>query len=402
VSSSSNEPTGHGASGKAKFSAQRISKDEVEYVKLAFQRLQDELAAAFSDVAHGQAYLNDVWSYDKGSGGGRTRVWGHDAVRGAADAYWEKGGLAYSGIHGSDMPATALAKWDVDVPPGTPFTATGVSLVMHASNPWVPSVHANVRFFHAADVWWFGGGIDVTPNYPLAEQAVAFHDALAALYAQHGVDYQQHKRACDEYFYLPHRKEMRGFGGVFFDSLHLNGSFSDTLQFALALGRHVADVVRLFAPNQYRPFTTAMREFQLYRRGRYVEFNLLFDRGTKFGIVSNGRTESILMSLPAVAHWSYNWTPAPGSMEMYVYAFFLVPQPWHCGTVGERQVLLQRIADPPQYARYAARDTPQFVALDDATRGLTLFAPPNRALLAVLVAASFGAGALLVHRLKLT
>jgi coproporphyrinogen III oxidase len=185
-------------------------------------------------------------------------------------------------------------------------------LARHApvSNPWVPSVHANVRFFHAGDIWWFGGGIDVTPYYPLAEQIVAFHDLLAALYQQHGADYQLHKATCDEYFYLPHRKEMRGVGGVFFDNLHLNGgNFSSTLQFVLALGRLVADVVRLFAVNQYRPFTRAMRDFQLYRRGRYVEFNLLFDRGTKFGIVSNGRTESILMSLPAVAHWAYNWSP---------------------------------------------------------------------------------------------
>ncbi len=374
-------------------------------MKLSFQRLQDELSSAFSSVANGQAYINDAWSYDKGSGGGRTRIWGASdgarcGSRGAPpQQYWEKGGLAYSGIHGSDMPATALAKWDVDVAPGTAFTATGVSLVMHASNPWVPSVHANVRFFHAADVWWFGGGIDVTPNYPLAEQAVAFHDALAALYAQHGVDYQQHKRACDEYFYLPHRKEMRGFGGVFFDSLHLDGgSFSATLQFVLALGRHVADVVRLFAPNQLRPFSLDMRDFQLYRRGRYVEFNLLFDRGTKFGIVSNGRTESILMSLPAVAHWAYNWSPAPDSLEMYVYAFFLVPQPWHCATVGERQVLLQRIRDPPAYRRFEPCATPQFVAYDHPS----VRATQRRVAVGVLLVAAFGAGALLGTRLAKT
>jgi coproporphyrinogen III oxidase len=352
--------------------------------------------------------VNDPWTYDKGSGGGRTRIWG---TRGASDVgandarrnlqYWEKGGVGYSGIHGTDMPASALAKWDVDVRTRHALhRVSGVSLVMHASNPWVPSVHANVRFFHAGDMWWFGGGIDVTPCYPLAEQVIAFHDALAALYQQFGVDYQLHKRTCDEYFYLPHRKEMRGVGGVFFDNLHLGaGSFSATLQFVLALGRLVADVVRLFAPNQYLPFTSAMRDFQLYRRGRYVEFNLLFDRGTKFGIVSNGRTESILMSLPAVAHWAYNWSPAPQSMEMYLYAFFIVPQPWHCATVGERQVLLNRIREPPQFARYKRRTTPQFVAYDDDALQVTLLAPQNRTAFVAAVALAAAAGALIGVRL---
>jgi coproporphyrinogen III oxidase len=397
--SSNNNAESHGG-GKVKFTGQQISREEVEYVKLSFQKLQDELCDAFSAVAHGQTFVNDPWSYDKGSGGGRTRIWG---TRGAADVgastrdamqYWEKGGVGYSGIQGTDMPASALAKWDVDVRPGTPFTASGVSLVMHPSNPWVPSVHANVRFFHAGDIWWFGGGIDVTPYYPIAEQVVAFHDLLAALYQQYGADYQLHKATCDEYFYLPHRKEMRGVGGVFFDNLHLNGgNFSTTLQFVLALGRLVADVVRLFAVNQYRPFTRAMRDFQLYRRGRYVEFNLLFDRGTKFGIVSNGRTESILMSLPAVAHWAYNWAPQPDSMEMYLYAYFIVPQPWHCATVGERDVILNRVRVPVQYARFKPRATPQFVAYDDEQLQVTLLAPQNRTAfaLAVVLAAAVGA-----------
>ena len=205
-----------------------------------------------------------------------------------------------------------------------------MSLVLHPWNPKVPTIHMNIRYFEAGDVWWFGGGIDLTPYYPVRGEVVEFHQALKAICDESGEDYATHKRACDEYFYLRHRGEMRGVGGIFFD--HLRRDRQRHLDFVVHLGEAF--------PNLYRPFieahkddayTEEQREFQLYRRGRYVEFNLVYDRGTLFGLQSQGRTESILMSLPAAASWRYDWHPAPNTPEAELVNYYLQPQNWVAG-----------------------------------------------------------------------
>ncbi|MCH7958790.1 MAG: oxygen-dependent coproporphyrinogen oxidase [Candidatus Hydrogenedentes bacterium] len=290
---------------------------DADAIQKGFREVQTHITD-FLVEADGQPFREDKWDYDKGPGGGITRVWEHSTLL-------EKGGVNFSAIHGASLPASAATQFKI--PEGTPFLATGVSMVLHPWNPHIPTVHMNIRYFEAGERWWFGGGIDMTPYYPVKAQVIEYHQALKAICDESGEPYALHKKQCDEYFFLTHRDEMRGVGGTFFD--HLQDDKEKHYAYCKNLG--------LAFPNLYRPFveanrdrrhTDAEREFQLYRRGRYVEFNLVYDRGTLFGLQSKGRTESILMSLPATAHWRYDWHPEPGTPEAELTDFFLKPQDW--------------------------------------------------------------------------
>jgi coproporphyrinogen III oxidase len=210
----------------------------------------------------------------------------------------------------------------------------GVSLVIHPKNPFVPTSHANVRLFVAekeneAPVWWFGGGFDLTPYYPFMEDVIFWHETARKACQPFGEDiYTRYKKWCDEYFFLKHRQETRGVGGLFFDDLS-EGGFERCFSFLKSVGdAYIEAYLPIVQKRKDTPFNDSHREFQLYRRGRYVEFNLVYDRGTLFGLQSGGRTESILMSLPPVAHWKYNWQPAPGSPEADLYENYLKPREW--------------------------------------------------------------------------
>ncbi len=286
-------------------------------IQKGFKEVQD-LICDFLAAEDGRRAHEDRWDYGKGSGGGVTRVWEHANLI-------EKGGVNFSAIRGASMPAAATTQFQI--PPDTPFLATGVSLVIHPWNPHIPTIHMNIRYFEAGDVWWFGGGIDVTPYYPVLGQVVEYHRALKSIGDESGYPYAEHKKNCDEYFFLTHRGETRGIGGTFYD--HLRDDKTKALNYCLALGRAFPNLYRPFIEaNRDTKYTDAQREFQLYRRGRYVEFNLIYDRGTIFGLQSQGRTESILMSLPATAHWRYNWHAAPGTPEHELTDFYLKPKDW--------------------------------------------------------------------------
>lgn len=284
--------------------------------------LQDRITTGLAALAGGGGFLEDVWNYAGGDGGGRTRIIADDPV-------FEKGGVNWSALQGSVLPASALAH--LQAAADTPFFATGVSLVIHPRNPYVPTIHMNVRYFEAGQRAWFGGGIDLTPNYPDAEVAVAFHRGLQQVCEPFGPGvYPAAKAACDRYFALPHRAEMRGIGGIFFD--HLGSDPARDLAFTMAVGDAFLE---LYAPivtsRRDHPWGERERDWQLHRRGRYVEFNLLWDRGTRFGIESGGRSESILMSLPAEARWTYGHRPHPGSPEAELVEHFLQPRDWASG-----------------------------------------------------------------------
>lgn len=286
-------------------------------IQAAFREVQDHICD-FLTAQDGESYHEDNWDYHKGSGGGRTRVWEHARLL-------EKGGVNFSAIRGESMPKAAATQ--ISIPENTPYIATGVSMVLHPWNPHIPTTHMNIRYFEAGDTWWFGGGIDVTPYYPVLDQVVAYHRQLKNLCKQCGYSYDEHKKNCDEYFWLKHREETRGVGGTFFD--HLQDDKQKAFDYCVALGKAFPELYGPFvAANRDKEHTEAEREFQLYRRGRYVEFNLLFDRGTVFGIQSGGRTESILMSLPATAHWRYDYQPAPGTPEHELTEKYLQPRDW--------------------------------------------------------------------------
>jgi len=290
---------------------------EAEAIEKAFRGIQDRIAS-FLVEADGSAFQEDRWAYDKGAGGGVTRVW-------EGGPLIEKGGVNFSAIRGESLPASAATQFNIG--PDTPFFATGVSLVIHPWNPHVPTIHLNVRYFEAGSLWWFGGGIDLTPYYPIREDVVAFHRALHALCHSCGEDYARHKNACDEYFYIRHRHETRGVGGLFFD--HLCDDKAAHFQFVTQLGEAFPDLYRPWIErHRDRSYTEAQRDFQCYRRSRYVEFNLVYDRGTLFGLQSGGRIESILMSMPALAKWRYNWSPEPGTPEAELTEVYLKPQDW--------------------------------------------------------------------------
>lgn len=295
----------------------------IEAVRQYLLELQERLCAAF-EACDGQArFHEDAW--DRPGGGlGRTRVIENGAV-------FEKGGVNFSHVRGQSLPPSASASRPELA--GRSFQAMGVSVVMHPVNPHVPTSHANVRLFVAekdgADpVWWFGGGFDLTPYYPFDEDCRFWHQTAHDLCAPFGDDvYENHKRWCDEYFYLRHRNETRGIGGLFFDDLNEWG-FDACFDYMRAVGDgYLAAYQPIVEIRKEQAYDRRQVEFQHYRRGRYVEFNLVYDRGTLFGLQFGGRTESILMSLPATATWRYNWQPEPGSPEARLDDY-LKPRDW--------------------------------------------------------------------------
>ncbi|MCS7047552.1 MAG: oxygen-dependent coproporphyrinogen oxidase [Gemmataceae bacterium] len=281
-----------------------------------FRDLQDRICQALEAVDGQARFREDFWQRP-GGGGGRTRVLSQGGI-------FEKAGVNFSEVFGQMSPEFAA-----QLPgEGLDFAATGVSLVLHPHNPFVPTVHANFRFLTKGNKQWFGGGADLTPYYPFREDVVHFHKTWKTVCTRHGppVDYARFKKWCDEYFYLPHRNEARGVGGIFFD--YLEGDFEALLAFVSDCG---ANFLEAYLPIVHRrkglAFGPQQRAFQEFRRGRYVEFNLLYDRGTVFGLKTGGRTESILMSLPPVAQWRYDFHPPPGSREAELYEF-LKPRDW--------------------------------------------------------------------------
>ncbi len=288
--------------------------------------LQDRIVARLEAI-DGGSFRRDAWDRPEG-GGGVSRLIEEGNVL-------ERGGVNFSDVRGTALPSSATAhRPDLA---GRAWQAMGVSLVLHPRNPHAPTAHMNVRMFVAtregADpAWWFGGGMDLTPYYGYDEDAVHFHRSCRDAVAPFGTElHPRWKKACDDYFYLKHRREPRGVGGVFFDDLAEGG-----FERSFAIVRSVGDAfVRAYAPILERRKDLAYgereRDFQAYRRGRYVEFNLVWDRGTLFGLQSNGRTEAILMSLPPVVKWRYDWRPAPGTPEARLYERYLVPRDWADG-----------------------------------------------------------------------
>jgi coproporphyrinogen III oxidase len=288
-----------------------------------FTGLQDRIVAALEAVDGGR-FQRDTWTRAEG-GGGDSRVI-------EASGVFERGGVNFSHVAGARLPASATAARAELA--GRGFEALGVSLVMHPGNPYVPTVHLNVRCFLATrdgepPVWWFGGGMDLTPYYGFEDDAVHFHRACREALAPFGADlHPRFKRWCDEYFYLRHRGEPRGVGGIFFDDLNAP-DFETCFAIVRSVGDHFLPAyVPIVERRRDTPYDERERDFQAYRRGRYVEFNLVYDRGTLFGLQSGGRTESILMSLPPIVKWRYDWAPEPGTPEARLYEDFLKPRDW--------------------------------------------------------------------------
>jgi len=286
--------------------------------------LQDRICNALAAEDGSKQFHEDRWQRP-GGGGGRSRVMEEGAV-------FEKAGVNFSHVHGADMPASATAHRPELA--GRSFTALGVSLVIHPRNPYVPTSHANVRFFIAekpgADpIWWFGGGFDLTPYYGFDEDCVHWHHTAKRACEPFGAEvFPRFKKWCDDYFFLKHRNEPRGIGGLFFDDLNQWG-FEQSFAFLRSIGDHfVAAYQPIVAKRKQLAYGERERDFQAYRRGRYVEFNLVYDRGTLFGLQTGGRTESILMSLPPLVKWRYNWQPAAGSKEAELYSKYLKAYDW--------------------------------------------------------------------------
>lgn len=293
-------------------------------VKAYLLDLQDRICNALAAEDGGAGFVEDNWTRAEG-GGGRTRVLADGLVI-------EKGGVNFSHVQGTQMPASATAHRPELA--GRAFEAMGVSLVIHPKNPYVPTSHANVRFFIAekegeTPVWWFGGGYDLTPYYGNEADVIHWHQTAKAACAPFGEDvYPRYKGWCDEYFYLKHRQEARGVGGLFFDDLNEPG-FENAFAFLRAVGdSYIPAYQPIVAARKNMAYGEREREFQLYRRGRYVEFNLVYDRGTLFGLQTGGRTESILMSLPPLVRWEYDYQPAPGTAEAELHERFLPHRDW--------------------------------------------------------------------------
>ncbi|WP_196139126.1 oxygen-dependent coproporphyrinogen oxidase [Aliikangiella sp. G2MR2-5] len=293
-------------------------------VKSYLLDLQSNICEALAQLDGKADFITDEWQRPQG-GGGITRVISDGAV-------FEKGGVNFSHVQGDKLPASATA-----VRPelaGRSFEAMGVSLVIHPNNPYVPTSHMNVRFFIAekegeSPVWWFGGGFDLTPYYGFEEDCVHWHEVSKAACEPLGEGaYEKYKKWCDEYFYIKHRGEPRGVGGLFFDDLNEPG-FDKSFEFMQSVGDHYT---KGYAPivekRKAISFGEREKSFQKMRRGRYVEFNLVYDRGTLFGLQTGGRTESILMSLPADVGWHYNWQPEPGSEEEKLTSYYLTDRDW--------------------------------------------------------------------------
>ncbi|MFT6340024.1 MAG: coproporphyrinogen III oxidase [Polaribacter sp.] len=301
-----------------------MSEVSLQAVKGYLLGLQDHICAELAEEDGSATFREDSWDREQG-GGGRSRVLENGAVI-------EKGGVNFSHVFGNQLPPSATAARPELA--GRSFQAMGVSLVIHPKNPYVPTSHANVRFFVAEKegedpVWWFGGGFDLTPFYGFEDDVVHWHQTAKEACDPFGDDiYPEFKSWCDDYFYIKHRDEPRGVGGLFFDDL--NRFDFDT---SFALMRSVGDAYiqayrPLVARRKDHDYGDRERQFQLYRRGRYVEFNLVYDRGTIFGLQSGGRTESILMSLPPLVRWDYDWHPQPDSPEIELYQKFLIHREW--------------------------------------------------------------------------
>lgn len=300
-----------------------------ETVKAYLLDLQDLICEELAELDGDSSFVEDAWARDEKrdtlGGGGRTRVLTNGAV-------FEQAGVNFSHVTGAQMPASATAHRPELA--GRRFEAMGVSLVVHPNNPHVPTSHANVRFFIAEKegeepVWWFGGGFDLTPFYPYEEDCKHWHQVAYDLCYPFGDGvYPRYKKWCDDYFFLKHRNETRGVGGLFFDDLNEPG-FERSFEFMQAVGDgYLEAYLPIVELRKETPYGERERQFQLYRRGRYVEFNLVFDRGTLFGLQSGGRTESILMSMPPLVKWEYGYQPEPGSPEQKLYDHFLKPRAW--------------------------------------------------------------------------
>ncbi len=295
---------------------------DIDQVKDYLLALQDRICAELEQLDGKAVFERDCWQRP-GGGGGESRVMSGGQV-------FEQAGVGFSHVFGNEMPASAT-KHRPELA-GKNFQAVGVSLVLHPRNPYVPTTHANFRFFRAGDiepVWWFGGGFDLTPYYAFREDVVHWHETAKTACDPFGDDlYARYKKCCDEYFYLKHRDETRGVGGLFFDDVN-DAGFDKSFAFLQSVGDSFLPAYTLIVERRREhPYGDRQRDFQLYRRGRYVEFNLLYDRGTLFGLQSGGRTESVLMSLPPRVRWEYNWCPEPGSAEEELYREYLHARDW--------------------------------------------------------------------------
>jgi len=302
---------------------------EIEAIRSYLLALQNDITDALCDLDSTLELQEDEWQREEG-GGGRSRVMRDGDV-------FEQAGINFSHVFGEELPASATAHRPELA--GRKYQALGVSLVIHPTNPYVPTTHMNVRFFIAQKknmkkkdndpIWWFGGGFDLTPYYGFEKDAKHWHATAKEACAEYGEDiYPRYKKWCDDYFYLQHRQEARGLGGLFFDDLN-EWKFDKCFAFMRSIGdAFLPAYVPIVERRKDIEYDEQQRQFQLYRRGRYVEFNLVYDRGTLFGLQSGGRTESILMSLPPLVRWQYDWQPEPGTPEAELYEKFLKPREW--------------------------------------------------------------------------
>lgn len=300
-----------------------MSAPDTTLVKSWLLSLQENIVSS-AEAIDGKQFIRDAWDRPEG-GGGISRLIEEGNVL-------ERGGVGFSHVMGSSLPPSAASNRPQVA--GRPWEAMGVSLVFHPRNPFAPTVHMNVRFFTTTggkddDVWWFGGGMDLTPYYGFAEDAKHFHQTCHDALAPYGQDlHPKFKQWCDDYFYLKHRKEARGVGGVFFDDFNEFG-FEQSFAMTQSVGNNFVNAyLPILKRRKDTPYGERERDFQAYRRGRYVEFNLVFDRGTLFGLQSGGRTESILMSMPPIVKWRYDWKPEAGSPEAKLYTDFLPHRDW--------------------------------------------------------------------------
>jgi coproporphyrinogen III oxidase len=289
------------------------------------QNLQAKIVEAV-ELVDGKNFLQDSWQRPEGGGGNSCMLEDGNV--------FERAGIGFSHVLGTKLPPAASVAHPEAA--GRPWEAMGVSLVFHPRNPYVPTVHMNVRFFIAKatkpeekDIWWFGGGMDLTPYYGFEEDAIHFHRTCKTALDAFGADfYPKFKKECDEYFYLKHRKEPRGIGGIFYDDFNALG-FEKSFAFHRAVGdAFLQAYLPIVQRRKDMPYGERERDFQAYRRGRYVEFNLVYDRGTIFGLQSNGRTESILLSMPPIVKWRYDWKPEASSPEARLYSDFLIEKDW--------------------------------------------------------------------------
>lgn len=297
---------------------------DLDVIKHYFLGLQDKLCTAFTEIDSKESFKEECWQRE-GGGGGRTRVI-------QAGNIFEQGGVNFSHVYGQAMPASATAHRPELA--GRSFHALGISIVMHPKNPYLPTSHANVRFFlaekpNAEPVWWFGGGFDLTPYYAFEEDVIGWHNQAKRICDSFDTSlYPKYKAWCDDYFYIKHRQEPRGVGGLFFDDLN-TPDFETCFAFTQAVGEGYLDAyLPILERRKELTYGEKERDFQLYRRGRYVEFNLVWDRGTLFGLQTGGRTESILMSMPPLVKWSYGYQIEPNSKEAELLEKYLVPRQW--------------------------------------------------------------------------